>query len=208
MRGRVMSGLHLNSPPPSPCPVRLSPDGPKARRPQPLLAHLLPARDPPGGRGVRVDADAEGAGVRAARGAGGAADRKPGQPHAGGTAQFRRHQPRGTGEEHRLAGIGEAAAAGAGRPVEGLRGRPLLAPRGCGTACAPRPRHHRRQRGERRHRAVGALLDRGRSVLAAGRPEPAGPNRLEHAAGVGRHRADCHHPRLCRDRTAHQPAAA
>ena len=57
--------------------------GEEVRRPQPLLAHLLPARPAPRERRLRLGPDLPRARVRAARDPGGAADREP-----------RQHRPR------------------------------------------------------------------------------------------------------------------
>src|SRR2546427_271512 len=79
-------------------------DAEQARCAQPVLAHFLPARDPARRRRIRLDADLSGARVRTARGAGGAADREPGQPVAQRTAQHRRHQSRRADQGHVAAG--------------------------------------------------------------------------------------------------------
>ena len=118
----------------------------KPRRAEPVLAHLLPARDPARRRRVRVGADLPRARVRAARGAGGAADREPGEPVARRAALRRRHQPRHRRQDDERPGIGEGAAARAGRPVGAVRDRPLHAAHRRRAALAARPRHAGRQR--------------------------------------------------------------
>ena len=147
--------------------------------------------------------------VRAARGAGGAADRQPGEPVARRAALRRQHQPRRAGQDHDRPGIDARAAARAGRPLGAVRGRPLHTPRRRRAALATRiptrwwPAPSTAQPGL----WVGFSIEKDPYWLQADatRVVPLTP---EHLVRLGRHRAAGHAARLGGDRAADQPAAA